>query len=190
MSSQDRERRNEQYQPHPEDHLPIPDNWETSFDGRLLEAVKHLLTNRQVVERLAGNNETEEAQSMVRDWELATVERLRDTAWEGVMDLTTGLRQIQAREPVLQTAAQTDLQINAARQKEPAVKSGEAPDPYAIAWNLVEHWKEALQQLGQLTRPEDLATEGQFDDYHDELNRLYGQVCHNLGLPWPPPVSA
>ncbi|MFN8458115.1 MAG: hypothetical protein U0401_26265 [Anaerolineae bacterium] len=39
-----------------------------------------------------------------------------------------------------------------------------------------------MSKVSELTKDEE------FDDYHDELNRLYRQVCHQLGLPWPPPV--
>ena len=171
MSSRATQRRYEQSQP-VQENQPIQNNWETSFEGRLHAAVDTLFTYRPIVERLAGNDKTEAMQELVRERKLALVERLGDIAREEVMDLAIDLSQVQAREPV----------------SPPTLQPAKASDPYDIAFNLVEAWKEALQKLGQMPRLSDLTEEEQFDDYHDELNRLHRQVCHDLGLPWPPPL--
>jgi hypothetical protein len=172
MSSPDRQRRYERSQPIQKDQPPVQDNWETSFEGRLQTAVDTLFTYRPIVERLAENEQNEAMQELVRERKLSLVERLRDTAWEEVMDLALDLGQIQAREQTTQ----------------PALPSAEVTDPYDIAWNLVEAWKGALKELGQMPRLGDLTENDEYDDYHDELSRLYRQVCRDLRLPWPPPA--
>ena len=170
--SRDSQRRYEQYQPVKEDQPPVQDNWESSFEGRLHAAIDTLFTYRPAVERLAGNDQNEAMQALVRERKLALVERLEGIAWEEVMDLAIDLRQVQAREQVSQ----------------PTLQPAEASDPYDIAFNLVAAWKEALQQLGQMPKLSDLTEDEDFDDYHDELNRLHRHVCNELRLPWPPPV--
>jgi hypothetical protein len=150
----------------------IQDNEESSFEGLLHAAIDTLFTYRSVVERLAGNDQNEELQELVRERKLALVERLGDIAREEVLDLAIDLSQLQAREQVSQ----------------PVLPPAEAIVPYDIAYNLVETWKEALQQLRRMPRLSDLKEDEDFDDYHDELNRLYRHVCNDLGLPWPPPA--
>lgn len=172
MSNHESQRRHKGYQPVQEDQSSVQDNWETSFEGVLHAAVDTLFTYRPIIERLAGNDENQAMQELVRERKLSLVERLRDTAWEEVMDLALDLGQVQAREHVSQ----------------PTLPPAEASDPYDLAWNLVETWREALQQLEQMPRLTDLKEEEELDDYHDELNRLYRRVCHELNLPWPPPV--
>lgn len=172
MSSQEKERHNECDPFIQRGQPPIQDNWETSFEGMLHAAIDTLFTYRPVVERLVGNDQNEAIQELVRERKLSLIERLGDIAREEVMDLAIDLRQVQTREQISQ----------------PALPSVEASDPYDIAWNLVETWRDALQQLGQMSRLSDLKEDEDFDDYHDELNRLYRRVCHELSLPWPPPV--
>lgn len=172
MNSQESQHRRKRHQATHQDQVTIQDNWETSFEGILHTAIDTLLTYRPVVERLAGNDQNEAMQELVRERKLALVERLGDIAREEVMDLAIDLNRVQAREQASQ----------------PALPSAEASDPYDLAWNLVETWREALQQLGQMSRLRDLTEEEELDDYHDELNRLYRRVCHELSLPWPPPI--
>lgn len=172
MNSLESQHQDERHQPVSEDQSSIQDNWETSFEGMLHAAIDTLFTYRPVVERLAANDQDEVIQELVNERKLSLVERLGDIAREEVMDLATDLSRIQAREQVSQ----------------PTVPPAEASDPYNLAWNLVETWREALQQLGQMSRLSDLKEEEELDDYHDELNRLYRRVCNDLGLPWPPPV--
>lgn len=171
MSSKESQRQDEGHQAIQQEQSPIQNNWETSFEGTLHIAIDTLFTYRLVVERLAGND-NEDIRQLVRERKLALVERLGDIAREEVMDLAIDLRQVQTREQISQ----------------PALPSAEASDPYEIAWNLVETWRDALQQLGQMSRLTDLKEEEDLDDYHDELNRLYRRVCHELSLPWPPAV--
>lgn len=173
MSSQESQRRSEQHQPSQEGQQPhVRDNWETSFEGMLHAAVETLFTYRPIVERLAGANQDEEIQELIRERKLSLVDRLGGIAWEEVTDLAIDLSRVPAREQV----------------EKPILRSAEVDDPYKVAWNVVETWREALQQLGQMRRQADLTEEEEFDDYHDELNRLYRRVCHDLELPWPPPI--
>lgn len=172
MSSLESQHRDESHQSVSEDQSPIQDNWEASFEGMLHAAIDTLFTYRPIVERLAGNDQNESIQELVRERKLSLVERLGDISREEVMDLALDLHRIQAREQVSQ----------------PTLPPEEASDPYSLAWNLVETWRESLQQLGQMPRLTDLKEEEELDDYHDELNRLYRRVCHELSLPWPPPV--
>lgn len=174
MSTQEHERHGERYQPVQQDQAPLQDNWAASVEGILHMAVDTLFTYGPVVERLAGNDQNEAIQELIRERKLALVERLGDIAREEVMDLATDLSRVQARE----------------QGSQPALPPAEASDPHDIAWNLVETWREALQQLGQMPRLTDLTEEEELDDYHDELNRLYRRVCHDLQLPWPPPARS
>jgi hypothetical protein len=171
MTRRDKQRRYEQDQPIQQDQPPVQDNWEISFEGVLHAAIDTLFTYRPVVERLAGNDNNEAMQELVRERKLSLAERLSDIAREEVMDVAIDLGRVQVREQI----------------SSPTLPLAEAKDPYDIAWNLVATWQKALQQLGQMSRLSDLKEED-FDDYHDELNRLYRQVCHDLGLPWPPPA--
>jgi hypothetical protein len=172
MTRRDKQPRYEQDQPIQQDQPPVQDNWEISFEGVLHTAIETLFTYRPVVERLAGNDNNEAMQELVRERKLSLAERLGDIAREEVMDVAIDLGRVQAREQI----------------SSPTLPPAEARDPYDLAWNLVETWKEALQQLGQMSRLSDLKEEEEFDDYHDELNRLYRRVCSELNLPWPPPA--
>lgn len=174
MSIQESQHSYEDHQPVQQDQSPVQDNWETSFEGMLHAAIDTLFTYRPIVERLTENDQNEAMQELVREGKLSLVERLGDIAREEVMDLALDLSRVQAREHISQSA----------------LPSAEVSDPYDIAWDLVETWREALQQLGQMSRPSDLKEDEELDDYHDELNRLYRQVCHDLRLPWPPPVRS
>lgn len=171
MNSQESQSRYERHHPFQEEQTPLQDNWGPTFEGRLHAAIDTLFTYRPLVERLAGNDQNEAIQELIRERKLSLVERLGDMAREEVMDLAIDLSQLQAREHVSQ----------------PALPPAEVNDPYDIAWNLVETWQKALQELGQMSRLSDLKEDEDFDDYHDELNRLYRQVCSELRLPWPPP---
>lgn len=172
MSSQGKEHHKERNPFIQKSQPPIQDNWETSFEGMLHAAIDNLFTYRPIVERLVGNDQNEAMQELVRERKLSLGERLGDIAREEVMDLMIDLSRVQTKEQISQSA----------------LPSAEASDPYNIAWNLVETWREALQQLGQMSKLSDLTEEEELDDYHDELNRLYRRVCHELNLPWPPPV--
>jgi hypothetical protein len=43
-----------------------------------------------------------------------------------------------------------------------------------------------LQGEGRLLKPAELP-DAALEAYFDHLDQLYGQICRELGLPWPPP---
>ena len=59
-------------------------------------------------------------------------------------------------------------------------------DPYQVALEVFEDRVEEMKQSGEIRRVSQITNDGELDDHFDDLVRVYGQVCREMDLDWPP----